>query len=136
MWRRCLVPLMSLDMNKVDQKERWKFVLEKFSHASVGVGKRNIAHLSVEPQLLEMPECKRGKFMGGDVSDKNNVKTNKLLKGKETTTAQLTDDVIETPLPPVPSVPPVHPVTPVPNNEHQLPLVKNDYNSSCLSVST
>ena len=79
MWRRCLVPLMSQDMNKTDQKERWKFVLEKFSHAAAGVGKRNIAHLGVEPQLLEMPECKRGKFVS-DPTDKNSVKTSKSSK--------------------------------------------------------
>ena len=69
---------MSQDMNKADQKERWKFVLEKFSHASNNIGKRNSAHVAVEPQLLEMPECKRGKFV--DSSDKN--KLSKSLKGK------------------------------------------------------
>ena len=55
---------MSQDMDKADQKERWKFVLEKFSHAAMGVGKRNMAHLSSEPQILEMPELKKGKFVG------------------------------------------------------------------------
>ena len=70
---------MSQDMNKSDQKERWKFVLEKFSHASMAVGKRNIAHLGVEPQLLEMPECKRGKFVG-DTSEK--TKAAKASKAK------------------------------------------------------
>ncbi len=69
---------MSQDMNKANQKERWKFVLEKFSHASNNIGKRNSVHVAVEPQLLEMPECKRGKFM--DTSDKN--KLSKSLKEK------------------------------------------------------
>ena len=64
---------MSQDMNKTDQKERWKFVLEKFSHASMGIGKRNVTHHGAEPQLLEMPECKRGKF----VAEPSNMKSSK-----------------------------------------------------------
>lgn len=77
MWRRCLVPLMSQDMDKADQKERWKFVLEKFSHASMAVGKRNIAYLTVEPQLLEMPECKKGKFIEKSSKAKSSKKGGK-----------------------------------------------------------
>lgn len=63
MWRRCLVPLVSSDIDKVQQKERWKYVLEKFSHSSTGVTRRNRLHPEAETLLLEMPECKRGRFV-------------------------------------------------------------------------
>lgn len=62
---------MSQDMDKTDQKERWKFVMGKFSHASMSVEKRNNAHLTVEPQLLDMPENKKKKYSKGSKSLKN-----------------------------------------------------------------
>lgn len=63
MWRRCLVPLLSTNLDKVQQKQRWKYVLEKFSHNSTGVVRRNPLPPEAECQLLEMPECKRGRFV-------------------------------------------------------------------------
>lgn len=63
MWRRCLVPLLSPDLDKVQQKQRWKYVLEKFSHSSTGVVRRNPLPPEAESQLLEIPECKRGRFV-------------------------------------------------------------------------
>ncbi|XP_019857526.1 PREDICTED: uncharacterized protein LOC109585824 [Amphimedon queenslandica] len=63
MWRRCLVPLVSQDIDKKQQKERWKFVIEKFSHTNMGVVRRNRAPIDAEPNILDMPECKRGRFL-------------------------------------------------------------------------
>ena len=63
MWRRCLVPLVSPDVDRLQQKQRWKYVIEKFSHASMGVVRRNPLPTQTEVQLLEMPECKRGRFV-------------------------------------------------------------------------
>lgn len=63
MWRRCLVPLVSQDIDKKQQKERWKFVIEKFSHTNMGVVRRNRAPIDSEPNILDMPECKRGRFL-------------------------------------------------------------------------
>ncbi|KAL5476330.1 hypothetical protein EMCRGX_G026259 [Ephydatia muelleri] len=59
MWRRCLVPLVSPGLDRVQQKQRWKYVLEKFSHTSMGVVRRNPIPPETEAQLLEIPECKR-----------------------------------------------------------------------------
>lgn len=63
MWRRCLVPLVSPGLDRVQQKQRWKYVLEKFSHTSMGVVRRNPIPPETEAQLLEIPECKRGRFV-------------------------------------------------------------------------
>lgn len=65
MWRRCLVPLVSPGIDKLQQKQRWKYVLEKFSHTASGVGgtRRNPIPRDAEAQILEMPECKRGRFV-------------------------------------------------------------------------
>ena len=63
MWRRCLVPLLSPNLDKEHQKQRWKYVLEKFSHNSTGVVRRNPLPPDAESQLLEIPECKRGRFV-------------------------------------------------------------------------
>lgn len=88
MWRRCLVPLMSPDMDKTNQKERWKFVLEKFSHASTGIGRRNLVHPQTEtPHILEMPECKRGKFVQ-EPSDKSSS-SNQQMKNTQSSTETL-----------------------------------------------
>ena len=66
MWRRCLVPLLSPNLDKEHQKQRWKYVLEKFSHNSTVW--YDVTHFlqtldSSESQLLEIPECKRGRFV-------------------------------------------------------------------------
>ncbi len=63
MWRRCLVPLVSPGVDKLHQKQRWKYVIEKFSHTIAGGVRRNPIPASVEAQILEMPECKRGRFV-------------------------------------------------------------------------
>ena len=65
MWRRCLVPLVSPGIDKLQQKQRWKYVLEKFSHTAGGIGgiRRNPIPRDAEAQILEMPECKRGRFV-------------------------------------------------------------------------
>ena len=91
MWRRCLVPLMSPDMDKTNQKERWKFVLEKFSHASTGIGRRNLVHPQTEtPHVLEMPECKRGKFVR-EPSDKGSS-SNQQMKNPQSSTETLKEE--------------------------------------------
>lgn len=63
MWRRCLIPLVSAGIDKVQQKQRWKYVLEKFSHSTSINSRRNPIPPEAEAQLLDMPECKRGRFM-------------------------------------------------------------------------
>lgn len=63
MWRRCLVPLVSQDIDKTQQKERWRYVLEKFSHYNMGVVRRNRLPVEAEAHLLDIPECKRGRFI-------------------------------------------------------------------------
>ena len=51
-------------MDKVQQKQRWKYVLEKFSHTAAALaGRRNPIPPEIEAQLLEMPELKRGRFV-------------------------------------------------------------------------
>ena len=51
-------------MDKLQQKQRWKYVLEKFSHTAAAVaGRRNPIPPEIEAQLLEMPELKRGRFI-------------------------------------------------------------------------
>lgn len=60
MWRRCLIPLVSQNMDKLQQKQRWKYVLEKFSHAQTGINRRSV---SVMGPVLDMPELKRGRFV-------------------------------------------------------------------------
>ena len=57
------MPLVSPDIDRLQQKQRWKYVIEKFSHASMGVVRRNPLPTQTEVQLLEMPECKRGRFV-------------------------------------------------------------------------
>lgn len=57
------MPLLSSNLDKVQQKQRWKYVLEKFSHSSTGVVRRNPLPPEAESQLLEIPECKRGRFV-------------------------------------------------------------------------
>lgn len=63
MWRRCLVPLVSPGIDKLQQKQRWKYILEKFSHTGTGATRRNPIPRDAEAQILEMPECKRGRFV-------------------------------------------------------------------------
>ena len=62
MWRRCLIPLVSAGIDKAQQKQRWKYVLEKFSHSTSINSRRNPIPPEAEAQLLDMPECKRGRF--------------------------------------------------------------------------
>lgn len=51
-------------MDKLQQKQRWKYVLEKFSHTAAALaGRRNPIPPEIEAQLLEMPELKRGRFV-------------------------------------------------------------------------
>ncbi len=58
------MPLVSQGMDKLQQKQRWKYVLEKFSHTAAAVsGRRNPIPPEIEAQLLEMPELKRGRFI-------------------------------------------------------------------------
>ena len=58
------MPLVSQGMDKLEQKQRWKYVLEKFSHTAAAVaGRRNPIPPEIEAQLLEMPELKRGRFI-------------------------------------------------------------------------
>ena len=64
MWRRCLVPLVTPGMDKLQQKQRWKFILEKFSHAQTGIVRRNCAVLG---NVLDMPELKRGRFVSDPI---------------------------------------------------------------------
>lgn len=54
------MPLVSPGVDKLQQKQRWKFVLEKFSHNN---HRRNPIPAMAEAQILEMPECKRGRFV-------------------------------------------------------------------------
>ena len=61
MWRRCLVPLVSPGVDKLQQKQRWKYVLEKFSHNNHR--RQNPIPALAEAQILEIPECKRGRFV-------------------------------------------------------------------------
>ena len=63
MWRRCLVPLVSPGMDKFQQKQRWKYIIEKFSQATSGGSRRNPIPPDAQAQLLEMPELKRGRFV-------------------------------------------------------------------------
>lgn len=58
------MPLVSPGMDKLQQKQRWKYVLEKFSHTAAALtGRRNPIPPEIEAQLLEMPELKRGRFV-------------------------------------------------------------------------
>ena len=58
------MPLVSPGMDKLQQKQRWKYVLEKFSHTAAALaGRRNAIPPEIEAQLLEMPELKRGRFV-------------------------------------------------------------------------
>lgn len=51
-------------MDTIQQKQRWKYVLEKFSHTAAALaGRRNAIPPEIEAQLLEMPELKRGRFV-------------------------------------------------------------------------
>ena len=50
-------------MDKLQQKQRWKYVLEKFSYSTSGGVRRNPIPPEMEAQILEMPECKRGRFV-------------------------------------------------------------------------
>jgi hypothetical protein len=63
MWRRCLIPLVSSDITETQQKERWKYVLEKFSQSNMGFVRRSRLPLEADTYLLDMPECKRGRFV-------------------------------------------------------------------------
>ena len=62
MWRRCLVPLVTPGMDKLQQKQRWKYCLEKFSHAQTGIVRRSLANHWVG-HVLDMPELKKGRFV-------------------------------------------------------------------------
>ena len=79
MWRRCLVPLVSSDIDKTQQKERWKYVLEKFSHSNMGVVRRSRLPLETETNLLDMPECKRGRFVRSPTENLIQLKTSVTL---------------------------------------------------------
>ncbi len=59
MWRRCLVPLVSPGIDKDHQKQRWKFVLEKFSHNAALASRKNPIPPETEAQLLDIPELKK-----------------------------------------------------------------------------
>ena len=51
-------------MDKLQQKQRWKYVLEKFSHTAAALaGRRNAIPPEIEAQILDMPELKRGRFV-------------------------------------------------------------------------
>jgi len=50
------VPLVSPGVDKDLQKQRWQFVLEKFSHF---VAKKNPIPPEAEAQLLDIPAAKR-----------------------------------------------------------------------------
>ena len=60
------MPLVSPGVDKLQQKQRWKFVLEKFSHNNHR--RHNPIPALAEAQLLEMPECKRGRFVAQPTS--------------------------------------------------------------------
>ncbi len=62
MWRRCLVPLVSPGLDKDHQKQRWKFVLEKFSHNAALASRKNPIPPETEAQLLDIPELKKRRF--------------------------------------------------------------------------
>ena len=57
------MPLVSPGIDKLQQKQRWKYILEKFSHTGTGATRRNPIPRDAEAQILEMPECKRGRFV-------------------------------------------------------------------------
>ena len=57
------MPLVSSGVDKVQQKQRWKYVLEKFSHSNTVPARRNPIPPETEAQILEMPELKRGRFV-------------------------------------------------------------------------
>ena len=58
-------------MDKLQQKQRWKYVLEKFSHTAAALaGRRNPIPPEIESQLLEMPELKRGRFIESPTKQK------------------------------------------------------------------
>ena len=56
------MPLVSPGIDKDLQKQRWKFVLEKFSHNAAMNSRKNHIPPETEAQLLDMPELKRGRF--------------------------------------------------------------------------
>ena len=49
-------------MDKLQQKQRWKYCLEKFSHAQTGIVRRSLANHWVG-HVLDMPELKKGRFV-------------------------------------------------------------------------
>ncbi|CAI8040850.1 Ski oncogene, partial [Geodia barretti] len=74
MWRRCLVPLVSPGVDKLQQKQRWKYVLEKFSHNNHR--RQNPIPANAEAQILEIPECKRGRFVATPATEQQRLREN------------------------------------------------------------
>lgn len=54
---------MSPGVDKDRQKQRWKYVLEKFSHNAAMASRKSHMCSDTESQLLDMPELKRGRYM-------------------------------------------------------------------------
>lgn len=81
MWRRCLVPLVSPGVDKLQQKQRWKYVLEKFSHNNHR--RQNPIPALAEAQILEIPECKRGRFVAPPTTEQNQRENGGMGEGEE-----------------------------------------------------
>ncbi len=56
------MPLVSPGVDKDEQKQRWKFVLEKFSHNAALASRKNPIPPEAEAQLLDIPELKKRRF--------------------------------------------------------------------------
>ena len=68
------MPLVSPGVDKLQQKQRWKYVLEKFSHNNHR--RQNPIPALAEAQILEMPECKRGRFVSTPATEQMKQRLN------------------------------------------------------------